>query len=385
MPKLESLGLLGIEAAHWYVQDLERSRRFYTQGMDFAEVGESDPDLTAKGRQKSVVFAAGDVTLIVSQPQGEGGRAARWLSKHPDGVGTLWFRVKDVERTFRLLEKRGATIIDDIQRATDDRGGKLAWFSITTPFGDSTFRFVQRDGYRTLYPGMVLHPQPSGGKNRFGFTHVDHVTSNFQTLLPAILWMENVLGLEQFWQIEFHTGDSQERFEQGSGLRSTVMWDPESTVKFANNEPSRPNFKASQINIFHEDNRGDGIQHLALAVKNILPAVEGLRATKMIDFMETQDSYYDNLQKRIEVLKIKRIDENPDDLRRLRILIDGAKEHSYLLQIFMKDAATLYREQGAGPFFYEIIQRKGDQGFGAGNFRSLFESIEREQRSQGRI
>ncbi|HMK72621.1 MAG TPA: VOC family protein [Myxococcaceae bacterium] len=385
MPKLESLGLLGIEAAHWYVHDLERSRRFYAQGMDFAEVGESDPDLTAKGRQKSLVFAAGDVTLIVSQPQGDGGRAARWLSKHPDGVGTLWFRVKDVERTFRLLEKRGATMIDDIQRATDDRGGKLAWFSITTPFGDSTFRFIQRDGYRTLYPGMVLHSQPRGGRNRFGFTHVDHVTSNFQTLLPAILWMENVLGLEQFWQIEFHTGDSQERFEQGSGLRSTVMWDPESTVKFANNEPSRPNFKASQINIFHEDNRGDGIQHLALAVKDILPAVEGLRATKMIDFMETPDSYYDNLQKRIEVLNIKRIDEKPEELRRLRILIDGGKEHSYLLQIFMKDAATLYREPGAGPFFYEIIQRKGDRGFGAGNFRSLFESIEREQRSQGRI
>jgi len=385
MPKLESLGLLGIEAAHWYVHDLERSRRFYTQGMDFAEVGESDPDLTAKGRQRSVVFAAGDVTLIVSQPQGEGGRAARWLSRHPDGVGTLWFRVKDVERTFKLLEKRGATIIDDIRRTTDDRGGKLAWFSITTPFGDSTFRFVQRDGYRTLYPGMVIHPQPRGGKNRFGFTHVDHVTSNFQTLLPAILWMENVLGLEQFWQIEFHTGDSQERFEQGSGLRSTVMWDPESSVKFANNEPSRPNFKASQINIFHEDNRGDGIQHLALAVKDILPAVEGLRATRMVDFMETPDTYYDNLQKRLEVLKIGRIDEKPEDLRRLRILIDGGKEHSYLLQIFMKDAATLYHEPGAGPFFYEIIQRKGDRGFGAGNFRSLFESIEREQRSQGRI
>jgi 4-hydroxyphenylpyruvate dioxygenase len=197
--------------------------------------------------------------------------------------------------------------------------------------------------------------------------------------------MENVLGLEQFWQIEFHTGDSQERFEQGSGLRSTVMWDPESSVKFANNEPSRPNFKASQINIFHEDNRGDGIQHLALAVKDILPAVEGLRATRMVDFMETPDTYYDNLQKRLEVLKIGRIDEKPEDLRRLRILIDGGKEHSYLLQIFMKDAATLYHEPGAGPFFYEIIQRKGDRGFGAGNFRSLFESIEREQRSQGRI
>ena len=110
-----------------------------------------------------------------------------------------------------------------------------------------------------------------------------------------------------------------------------------------------------------------------------------IKATKKVDFMETPDAYYDNLAKRIEVLKIKRIDEKQEDLRRLRVLIDGAEEHSYLLQIFMKDAATLYREPGAGPFFYELIQRKGDRGFGAGNFRSLFESIEREQRSQGRI
>ena len=189
MPKLESLGILGIEATHWYVRDLERSRRFYVDGMDFAEIGGSGPELTAKGRQKSAVFAAGDVTLIVSQPQGEGGRAWRWLKKHPDGVGTLWFRVKDVEKTFKLLERRGATIINDIQRATDEQGGKLASFSITTPFGDSTFRFVQRNGYRALYPGMVFHPEPLGEKNRYGLTHVDHVTSNFQTLLPAILWM----------------------------------------------------------------------------------------------------------------------------------------------------------------------------------------------------
>ena len=384
MARMEPVGIRRLEALHYYVRDLERSRRFYTERMDFAEVAVSGEELTRAGRQRSVLFEAGEVRVLCSQPEGEGGRAWRFLRKHPDGVGTLVFEVEDAAHTFRLLEERGATPIADVQRSRDE-GGTLSTFSITTPFGDSTFRFVQRDGYRTLYPGMVIHPQPRGGKNRFGFTHVDHVTSNFQTLLPAILWMENVLGLEQFWQIEFHTGDSQERFEQGSGLRSTVMWDPESSVKFANNEPSRPNFKASQINIFHEDNRGDGIQHLALAVKDILPAVEGLRATRMVDFMETPDTYYDNLQKRLEVLKIGRIDEKPEDLRRLRILIDGGKEHSYLLQIFMKDAATLYREPGAGPFFYEIIQRKGDRGFGAGNFRSLFESIEREQRSQGRI
>jgi 4-hydroxyphenylpyruvate dioxygenase len=385
MAPKESLGILGIESAHWYVHDLERSRRFYTQGMDFKEIGGSDPDLTARGRQQSLVFQAGDIVLVVSTPRGEGGRAARWLAKHPDGVGTLTFAVKDVERTFRIFDRRGATMIDDIQRVSDGRGGTLAWFSMTTPFGDTTFRFAQREGYRPLFPGMVFHEKAGGGTNRFGLNRVDHVTSNFRTLMPAILWMENVLGLERFWKIEFHTEDAADALEKGSGLRSTVMWDPESGVKFANNEPARPNFRSSQINVFVEDNRGEGIQHLALGVEAIIPAVEGLRKTKAVQFMDTPDSYYDQLPRRLEVLSIGRIDENPDDLRRLRILIDGNKHHSYLLQIFMKDAASLYGDREAGPFFYEIIQRKGDKGFGAGNFRSLFESIEREQKAAGRV
>src|SRR4051812_34123739 len=106
MPTNESLGILGLEAAHWYVHDLERSRHFYTQALDFAETGVSDADLERRGRQRSAVFQAGDVTLICSQPVGEGGRAWRYMNKHPDGVGTLVFRVKDIDRTFKLLEKR---------------------------------------------------------------------------------------------------------------------------------------------------------------------------------------------------------------------------------------------------------------------------------------
>src|SRR6185436_3166962 len=111
------------------------------------------------------------------------------------------------------------------------------------------------------------------------------------------------------------------------------------------------------------------------------PGGRGNAEDEAVQFMDTPDSYYDQLPKRLEVFGIRRIDENPDDLRRLRILIDGNKEHSYLLQIFMKDAASLYGEREAGPFFYEVIQRKGDKGFGAGNFRSLFESIERDQKA----
>src|SRR6185369_3161719 len=102
----------------------------------------------------------------------------------------------------------------------------------------------------------------AGAGNRFGFTHIDHLTSNFQTMKPALLWMEHVLGLEALWQIAFHTSDvagdgvATGGREHGSGLKSVVMWDPGSGIKFANNEPFRPHFKESQINIFAEDNRG---------------------------------------------------------------------------------------------------------------------------------
>jgi 4-hydroxyphenylpyruvate dioxygenase len=382
---MESLGIKTLESVHWYVNDLERSRRFYTEAMDFQEIGRSSPELEEQGRQASLVFKADHVVLIVSSPRGEGGRAWRYLRKHPDGVGTLVFEVEDIDRTFRLLEERGGTFITDIQRHQDERGGRLATFSITTPFGDTTFRFVQRDGYRALFPGLEMYSAPAGGNNRYGFSHVDHVTSNFQTMKPALLWLEHVMGFERFWGIEFHTEDvARNRGDHGSGLRSVVMWDPRSGVKFANNEPWRPFFKESQINVFVEEHRGDGVQHLALAVKDIIAAVRGLRSAGKVEFMPTPGTYYDMLPEHLERLGVKRIDEDIQVLRELEILVDGDKERSYLLQIFMKDAQSLYHDPRAGPFFYEIIQRKGDQGFGGGNFRALFESIERQQKSTGR-
>ncbi len=383
MPKLESLGIRRVESIHYYVHDIERSRRFYTGLMDLPEVGESSEELTISGRQKSVVFQAGACDIICSTPRGEGGRADRYLRKHPDGIGTIAFEVEDAEKTFKLLEERGGTPIDDVQKHVDGAGHELRTFSIATPFGDTTFRFAERRGYKPLFPGLVAHSTPCGGKNRFSIEGVDHVTSNFQTMKPALLWMEHVLGLEQLWHVEFHTDDVSADKSRGSGLRSIVMWDPASGVKFANNEPWRPFFKTSQINIFNEDHRGDGVQHVALAVTDILSAVRGMRAGG-IQFMPTPGTYYDMLPERLRRLGVERIEEDVSTLRDLEVLVDGEERGQYLLQIFLKDAAGLYGSKEAGPFFYEIIQRKGSRGFGAGNFRALFESIERQQRTEGR-
>ena len=380
MPKLESLGIKRLEGIHYYVRDLERSRTFYTEKLDFAETWRSTPELEQQGRQRSACFSAGNVQVVCSTPVGEGGRAQRFLAKHPDGVGTLIFEVEDIARTFALLEERGGTAIEDIQTFENEHG-KLRVFSITTPFGDCTFRFRQHENYGPLFPGAV--PFKGGGANKFGFQEIDHVTSNFQTMKPMLLWLEHVLGFEQLWEVAFHTADVHPERKTGSGLKSIVMWDPPSNVKFANNEPARPFFKSSQINIFNEELRGDGVQHVALTVKDILGAVRELRGNG-VTFMPTPGTYYDMLPERLVKTGIKQIDDEQKKLRELEVLVDGDHFHAYMLQIFLKESAGLYGDSSAGPFFYEIIQRKGDRGFGAGNFRALFESIEREQRERAR-
>jgi len=140
------------------------------------------------------------------------------------------------------------TIGDDTPRPAS--GAFHATFSVALHFSGS---FVS---------GVVPVPGPERHGNGFGFVRIDHLTANFQTMKPALLWMQHVLGFEPFWEIAFHTNDvaAAERREHGSGLKSVVMWDPVSGVKFANNEPFRPFFKESQINLFAEDNRGDGVQ-----------------------------------------------------------------------------------------------------------------------------
>ncbi len=383
MRRPSGIGIRRLEAIHYYVHDLERSRRFYREKMDFAEVGSSSEQLVEGGHQRALVFEAGGCRVVCSTPVGAGGRAYRFLEKHPDGVGSLVFEVEDAERAFGLLDERGGTPVHDVQ-VSEGPAGTFKTFVMTTPLGDTTFRFVERRGDFPLYPGFDVYPAPRGGSNAFRLAHFDHVTSNFETMSPALLWMEHVLGLERFWQVQFHTDDvAQRALDHGSGLRSVVMWDPASGVKFANNEPHRPNFKASQINVFHEENRGDGVQHVALAVDDIVGAVGGLRR-RGVEFMPTPAAYYDALPSRLASLGVGSLAESADDLRALEILVDGDGHGKYLLQIFLKDSAGLYGSAAAGPFFYELIQRRGDEGFGAGNFRALFESIEREQVAEGK-
>jgi len=379
----ESLGIQRIASLHVFVRDLERSRHHYVHNLDFAEIAVSTPQFEAEHRARASVLEAGGARFVFMEPLGSKGESFRWLEKHPEGVGRVVFEVADVEKTFALLMGRNATPVTGIELRRVE-GGTVSWFDIATAIGDTEFRFVQYTGRTPLMPDLVRLNIPRGGTNRFGINEVDHITSNFLTMKPALLWMEHVMGFERYWDVEFHTQDVKRGHFEGSGLKSTVMWDPGSGLKFANNEPAAPFFQSSQIYIFCEDHHGAGIQHVALGVNDIITAVKDLRK-QGIPFMPTPRAYYEMLPDRLTELGVNAIEEEISTLADLEILVDGSKPNEYLLQIFMKEASQIFKDPQAGPLFLELLQRKGDRGFGAGNFRALFESIERQQLEEGRI
>ena len=377
--KTDHIGILGYDSFHFVVENLERSRSFYTSKFDFKEVARASDELVARSGQQSVVFGAGDVRVCVSTPLAQQSKAARFLRRHPSGVMSLSFRVHDLDQTMAFLDKRGGTFLSEPLVAEDGRGGRYRAVEIATPLGDVAFRFVERSDFRAFAPGFVDSGVGNHGRpdNVFGIQVVDHVTSNGLTMIPIIAWYRDVLGFEPFWEIKFHTADVAKQFAHGSGLKSIVMWDPVSHVKFATNEPLRPQFRDSQIYKFVDDNQGPGVQHVAFNVGDIISSVEELTRRK-VDFMDTPTSYYRDLPRRLDALGINNVKEELSLLEKHQILLDGSQDR-YMLQIFLREAKALYSDERAGPFFYEIIQRCGDEGFGYGNFRALFESIERAQ------
>ena len=368
------LGIVGYDAYEFVVADVERSRRFYRQMMDVPEVARLDEREAARRGEDAVAFAAGKAQCVCVTPRERGSSADRWLKRHPDGVRVVGFRVRDVDATRGVLTERNATLTSDVITTADCEGRPYRFFDIATPLGDVRFRFVERVS-GALPPGFSpLEPGPE--KNANGLQIIDHITSNFLTLEPHITWLRDVMGFEEYWRVHFHTADINPN-SGGSGLASIVMWDAESGIKLANNEPVTPHYESSQIYAFVESNHGPGVQHVAFHVPAISSAVDRLRGSG-IEFLDTPATYYDMLPERLVRQKVSNFDQDVESLKRLGILVDG-EDDRYLLQIFMVEGGLLYDDSSAGPFFYEVIQRFGARGFGEGNFRALFESIERDQ------
>lgn len=384
--KGSGLGIRGLDHVDFVVHDLARSKKFYRDMMDFSLTGQSTPAFEERVGERVAVFDAARVRVQCSSPVQKDSDAARFLRQHPDGVRAVVFRVDSVDAAHKTLEARGANFLGEIT-------GKPGYrhFAIASPLGDVEYRFLEKEGpyapsdaggnvsQGMLDPSLAAVAQsPSTlGGNRHQFTHMDHLTSNTREMRSLITWYEEVLGFEHFWDIRFHTRDSKPDMDGGSGLQSIVVWDPASNVKFATNEPLRPNYYASQIAKYVADNKGPGVQHIAFSTRAIMDVLPQMRKDGL-KFLETPDAYYEMLPKRLAERAVENLKEDIAELKKRSILVDG-RDNRYLLQIFMQEAALMYNEGAAGPFFYEVIQRKGDQGFGEGNFRALFESIERQQ------
>jgi len=380
MAASEELGIKGLHSFHYFVNEPERSHEFYTQKFGWSEVARANAEMQERTGQKSRVYQGGDVRVCVSTPLTENCRAARYLKHHPAGIGSLSFLVEDIDKTWEVLLNREATPIHQI-RETKDASGRFRHFSITTAIGAVAFRFIEANDWDGFAPGFEASQAGSVIENEgFDFLGVDHITCNAPTMASVRLWLEHVMGMEEYWKIEFHTEDVTQGADSGTGLRSIVMWDPRSEIKMPINEPLLPFFKEGQINKYVEDNVGAGVQHIALGTTDVQRAVRTFKE-RSVNFLETPDNYYDAAPARLAELgvDVNNIGHKLEDLRELGILIDGSPTDEYLIQIFLKEAAILYDEPEAGPFFYELIQRCGDRGFGAGNFRALFEAIERDQ------
>lgn len=296
------------------------------------------------------------------------------LVNHGDGAKDVAFTVENATAIFEYSVKKGATAV---MKPTEfkDENGTVIMATIRT-YGDTIHTFVERTNYKgTFLPGFKPHSLTEPFNKimpKINFNRIDHVVGNQpdNAMEDAVKYYEKILDFHRFWTVDdkmIHT--------EYSSLRSIVVTDYDENVKMPINEPANGKRK-SQIQEYVDYYHGAGVQHIALNTSDIIQTVEALK-TRGVDFLSIPDAYYDMLRKNIPSMNIK-ISEDIDLIQKNKILIDY-DDKGYLLQIFTKpveDRPTL---------FYEVIQRHNHEGFGAGNFKSLFVSIEQEQALRGNL
>jgi 4-hydroxyphenylpyruvate dioxygenase len=372
------LPLTGYHSYEHYCRDLARAEQFYTTQLGFKRIGKVSAAARERDGMQRLVLAGGkNIHLILSQPEKDWSVAALYLKQHPEGIAFLNFRCSDVNKAAEFVKARKGTLLYAPQEIKDAKG-TIRQVAMATALDDVGYRLIDDTKYDGFGPAFEMDAKAGGYTSPFGFTNIDHVTSNVRALQPLSAFYRDVMGFEKFWEIEFHTNDVNPNLPVGSGLYSEVYWHPQSGVKFANNEPIPPYFRNSQIDIYCRDNRGSGIQHLAFDVPDILKTMRELHKTGL-KFLKSTDSYYERVPPRLKKAGFTgTITEDMKQLADNDILIDGSAK-GYLLQIFSHELGRQLKDPEAGAVFYEVIQRKGDEGFGGGNFRALFETIEVDQ------
>jgi 4-hydroxyphenylpyruvate dioxygenase len=299
---------------------------------------------------------------------------SKHVSKHGDGVRDIAFTVDDSKKIYEKAMERGATSIME-PKVLEDENGKVVISSVKT-YGDTVHTFVERKAYKGPFlPGFKEHYNKEVLNSILPETKlevVDHCVGNQpeNEMTPAVEWYEKVLEFHRFWSV-----DDKMMHTEYSALNSIVVADFDENIKMPINEPAKAK-KKSQIQEYVDYYIGSGVQHIALKTDTIIETVTALKK-RGVEFLPCPKAYYENLRKKLPSLNIQ-VKEDIDTIEKLNILIDY-DDQGYLLQIFTKpveDRPTL---------FYEIIQRRNHQGFGAGNFKSLFQAIEEEQERRGNL
>jgi 4-hydroxyphenylpyruvate dioxygenase len=296
------------------------------------------------------------------------------LQRHGDAAKIVSFRVNDCRSIYQKAVERGAQSVQEPTELKDEHGS-IVVASVKT-YGDVVHSFVQRNNYAGHFmPGFVASDENDPLTKMtpdVGLLLIDHIVGNQPDtqMVPVVEWYEKMLGFHRFWSVDdkmIHT--------DYSSLRSIVVTDADEVIKMPINEPA-PGKRKSQIQEFVDYYGGGGVQHIAISTKDIIHSVSQLRA-RGVKFLTVPKTYYTSLREKLQHSPVK-VKEDLDKLEQLSILVDY-DDKGYLLQIFTKpveDRPTL---------FYEIIQRNNHQGFGAGNFKSLFEAIERDQDARGNL
>jgi 4-hydroxyphenylpyruvate dioxygenase len=349
-----------------WVGNAKQAAYHYEHAFGFRRTAYAGPETGVRDRA-SYVLEQGEIRFVVTSGLRRDSPICEFACLHGDGVKDISLRVPDATNAYREAVQRGARGIAE-PNWVEDEFGKVELASIAT-YGDVVHTFVNRAGYEGAYlPGYVAHESTNGSDPGVGLLHVDHVVGNVELgrMNHWVEFYERVFGMTEM--IHFSDDDISTEY---SALMSKVMTDGEGKIKFPINEPAEGKRK-SQIEEYLEFNHGPGSQHVALASSNIVEAVDALKARGVL-FLATPETYYEDVGDRVG-----EIDESWEDLRRLRILADR-DDDGYLLQIFTKTA------QDRPTLFFEVIERHGARGFGDGNFKALFEAIEREQALRGNL
>nr|pir T-cell reactive protein - Coccidioides immitis [Coccidioides immitis] len=376
----------GYDHVHWYVGNAKQAATYYVTRMGFERVAYRGLETGSKAVASHVV-RNGNITFILTSPLRSVEQASRFpedeallkeihahLERHGDGVKDVAFEVDCVESVFSAAVRNGAEVVSDV-RTVEDEDGQIKMATIRT-YGETTHTLIERSGYRGGFmPGYRMESNADATSKflpKVVLERIDHCVGNqdWDEMERVCDSYEKILGFHRFWSV-----DDKDICSEFSALKSIVMASPNDIVKMPINEPAKGK-KQSQIEEYVDFYNGAGVQHIALRTNNIIDAITNLKA-RGTEFIKVPETYYEDMKIRLKRQGLV-LDEDFETLKSLDILIDF-DENGYLLQLFTKhlmDRPTV---------FIEIIQRNNFSGFGAGNFRALFEAIEREQALRGTL